>query len=92
MIIAFDTGSQIDHNNIAGNDEGMVVAYCTANVSNNWWGSADGPSGIGPGTGDILRLTDATAYYEPWLEKEVRVKLHGLFYTIVDILDGILTG
>ena len=88
ILVAFDTGSQIDHNNIAGNDEGMVVAYCTANVSNNWWGSSDGPSGVGPGTGDILRLTDATAYYEPWLEKEVRVKLHGLFYIITNLFFG----
>ena len=85
ILVAFDTGSQINHNNIAGNGEGMVVAYCTANVSNNWWGSADGPSGIGPGSGDILRLTDATAYYEPWLEKAVRVKLHGILYILRSI-------
>lgn len=87
ILVAFDTGSQIDHNNIAGNDEGMVVAYCTANVSNNWWGSNDGPSGIGPGTGDLLRTTDATVYFEPWLEKAVRVKLHGLFYLLLSMLN-----
>lgn len=85
ILVAFDTGSQIDHNNMANNEDGMVVAYCTANVSNNWWGSADGPSGIGPGTGDKLRLTDATAYYEPWLEKAVRVKLHGILYILGSI-------
>ncbi|UCF12046.1 MAG: right-handed parallel beta-helix repeat-containing protein [Thermoplasmatales archaeon] len=85
ILVAFDTGSQIDHNNIAGNEVGMVVVECTADVSNNWWGSADGPSGIGPGTGDILRLTDATVYYEPWLEREVRVKLHGILYILGSI-------
>jgi parallel beta-helix repeat protein len=87
ILVAFDINSQIEHNNIEGNDEGMVVAYCCANVSNNWWGSSDGPSGIGPGSGDILRLTDATAYYEPWLEKEVRVKQNGWIYLILILLN-----
>ena len=58
----------------------MLVAYCTADVRNNWWGSADGPSGIGSGTGDLLRINDATVYYEPWLEKEVNIKFNWLFY------------
>ncbi len=80
--IIFDTNSKIDHNNIEGNYEGMVVAYCTADVRNNWWGSADGPSGIGSGTGDLLRNNDATVYYEPWLEKEVSIKFNWLIYII----------
>ena len=37
----------------------------------NWWGSADGPSGIGPGSGDSIELSSTgTADYDPWLTHE----------------------
>jgi hypothetical protein len=34
----------------------------------NWWGSANGPSGIGPGTGDavVLESPAATPIFTPW--------------------------
>ena len=34
----------------------------------NWWGSANGPSGIGPGTGDavVLESPAATPLFTPW--------------------------
>jgi len=34
----------------------------------NWWGSADGPSGVGPGTGDavVLESPAATPIFTPW--------------------------
>ena len=85
IMVARSDGTQVDHNNIVGNNEGMVVVECTADAKENWWGSADGPSGIGPGSGDIIRINEATVYYEPWLEKAARVKLHGILYIIMSI-------
>jgi len=37
-------------------------------ASCNWWGSASGPSGLGPGTGDaVLKETGAaTPTFTPW--------------------------
>ena len=87
IIVARSDGTQVDHNNIVDNVEGMVVVECTVDAEDNWWGSADGPSGIGPGSGDIIRINDATVHYEPWLEKAVRVKIHGVLYIIMSILD-----
>jgi len=38
------------------------------NAENNYWGTADGPSGIGPGSGDPIEVTGTgTVDYEPWL-------------------------
>jgi hypothetical protein len=35
---------------------------------NNWWGAADGPSGIGPGAGDAIDVTGTGSVdYEPFL-------------------------
>jgi len=87
IMVARSEGTQADHNNIVDNVEGMVAVECTVDAKENWWGSADGPSGIGPGSGDIIRINDATVNYEPWLEKAVRVKLHGVLYIIMSILD-----
>lgn len=40
----------------------------TLNLENNWWGSADGPSGIGPGIGDSIILGGSgSADFFPWL-------------------------
>jgi len=35
-----------------------------ANATQNWWGSADGPSGVGPGSGDYV---SENVIYIPWL-------------------------
>jgi hypothetical protein len=34
----------------------------------NWWGSASGPSGAGPGTGDaiVVEGSAATPHFTPW--------------------------
>jgi len=47
----------ISCNNITGNASfGVKVNTATVteiiNAENNWWGAADGPSGVGPGSGD----------------------------------------
>ncbi len=36
----------------------------TLDAENNWWGSADGPGGVGPGSGDAV---SANVDFTPWL-------------------------
>jgi parallel beta-helix repeat protein len=56
----------VNYNNIVGNTYGLkrngMMPWVDA--LNNWWGSADGPSGYGPGTGDPITYQ---ALYAPWL-------------------------
>lgn len=41
----------------------------TVDVTHNWWGAEDGPSGEGPGSGaKIITGPATTALFEPWLE------------------------
>jgi hypothetical protein len=45
--------------------EGAEVALF---AENNYWGTADGPSGVGPGSGDsIVEVSTGTVDYDPWL-------------------------
>lgn len=37
-------------------------------ATNNWWGSADGPGGVGPGSGDNV---SGNVLYDPWIGKVV---------------------
>ena len=58
------------HNNNIFNNAGKGVWYIetiynvTIDATYNYWGSPDGPSGYGPGTGDEV---DVKIIYEPWL-------------------------
>lgn len=36
-------------------------------ATNNWWGNASGPSGVGPGTGDAIIDPDGVVIFEPFL-------------------------
>ena len=68
-------GNRIYQNNIYNNLVGLEARFCTeVNAINNWWGSKDGPSGIGPGSGDSIKVIEATVLYEPWLKRPVRSK------------------
>lgn len=43
-------------------------------AENNYWGAADGPSGVGPGSGDpIVESSTGTVDYNPWLTSPVSV-------------------
>ena len=65
-------GINIYQNNIQNNSVGLEASFCTeVNAINNWWGSSDGPSGIGPGNGDSIEVYEATVLYDPWLENPV---------------------
>ncbi|HEC75722.1 MAG TPA: PKD domain-containing protein, partial [Thermoplasmatales archaeon] len=64
----------IHYNNIYNNDE-----YGThnedaeiLNATYNWWGSPDGPGGIGPGSGDNV---SENIIYEPWLAEPVSINI-----------------
>lgn len=60
----------INFNNIVGNVEyGVYNEHSgeTIDAESNWWGSASGPSGAGPGTGD--NVSD-NVDYDPWLGDE----------------------
>ncbi|MBI4393608.1 MAG: right-handed parallel beta-helix repeat-containing protein [Euryarchaeota archaeon] len=65
-------GTAVTHtytgNNVAGNSVYGICACTTASLDlrNNWWGDASGPSGIGPGTGDVLTGPSGTLF-DPWL-------------------------
>lgn len=67
------TDVRLYNNNIQGNSTaGLRVisgGYSgTLNATNNWWGDASGPSGVGPGTGDAIVDPDSVVAFTPWLE------------------------
>jgi hypothetical protein len=49
-------------NNLPNGITNKAAALLVA--ENNWWGAADGPGGVGPGTGDPV---SANVDYAPWL-------------------------
>jgi hypothetical protein len=61
----------ISGNNVGLQHQGTEVALF---AENNYWGAADGPSGVGPGTGDsIVEGSTGTVDYDPWLTSPVGV-------------------
>lgn len=55
-------------NAFVGNTVGAYLPLNNTDVTDNWWGSASGPSGIGPGTGDALATAPGrTVHHAPWL-------------------------
>jgi hypothetical protein len=57
----------VNQNDIAGNNVWGAVNNGTNSLdaTENWWGSSDGPSGAGPGSGDAV---NENVTYDPWLE------------------------
>ncbi|MDM5281965.1 hypothetical protein [Peribacillus frigoritolerans] len=62
------------NNNIQGNANaglnivsGAYVSPRRLDATNNWWGSPDGPSGDGPGSGDAVFDPDNVAEFVPFL-------------------------
>ena len=57
----------IHYTNIVGNTEyGAYSDTVTLDATNNWWGDASGPSGVGPGTGDAV---SHNVDYDPWADR-----------------------
>ena len=81
-----DTGTvsdsvAVNQNAIAGNGDGVRNSSDqSVDASCNWWGSASGPSGTGPGTGDTVSIG---ATFVPWLTTDqldvdcAAVSVHG---------------
>lgn len=61
-----DGSNLINFNSIAGNTGFGVRSFdtVTVNAENNWWGACDGPSSVGPGSGDAV---STFVDYDPWL-------------------------
>ncbi len=56
-------------NCLVGNDTGFLHAG-TADLAfeSNWWGTADGPSGVGAGSGDAVAISGSGSVdFTPWL-------------------------
>jgi parallel beta-helix repeat protein len=56
-VFSNSTGAEAHNNNIEGNASfGMLVDGTSGvvNATDNWWGAGDGPSGVGPGSGDAV--------------------------------------
>ena len=56
-VFSGSTGAEAHNNNIEGNATfGMLVDGTSGvvNATDNWWGAGDGPSGVGPGSGDAV--------------------------------------
>jgi hypothetical protein len=67
--------NKVVNNNIHGNTNGARAWGCKVNVTYNWWGSADGPRGIGHGTGDpVIPVYNATMTFDPWLIQAVNTE------------------
>ncbi|AHG01788.1 hypothetical protein HALLA_00425 (plasmid) [Halostagnicola larsenii XH-48] len=60
----------VRQNTIADNGAGIkLYSSGTLEATENWWGDASGPSGIGDGTGDAIEVDgDGSVEYEPWLD------------------------
>jgi parallel beta-helix repeat protein len=66
-----DVSIIINENNIMNNSEyGIYYDYNYADVdaTNNWWGASDGPSGLGPGSGDNIGVRNID--FTPWLTEK----------------------
>ena len=59
------TGVAAHYNNIVGNTTGIQndSPTDTVDAEYNWWGATDGPSGVGPGSGDAV---STNVDYDPW--------------------------
>jgi len=68
------TGNEAFYNDIVGNVRAGLAngAAATWDARFNWWGNATGPSGDGPGTGDVLSYEDqgTNVTFDPWLRVE----------------------
>jgi hypothetical protein len=59
----------VNNNNITGNSVNGVTnkAAGILDAEDNWWGAADGPSAVGPGSGDNV---STNVDFDPWLSSE----------------------
>jgi hypothetical protein len=66
-ISADAAANTVSSNSISGNTigvDGSLITSGSLDAENNWWGAADGPSGVGPGSGDAVT---ANVDFSPFL-------------------------
>jgi len=73
ILSEYSSNTEIHHCNIYDNGNyGIRNRYSNheylINATYNWWGSANGPSDVGPGTGDAVT---SNVLYDPWLTEPV---------------------
>ena len=87
------TGITVNFNSIAGNSWYGVwnKGGETLDATKNWWGSAGGPGGAGPGAGDDI---STKVLYSPWLGAQLgtqpmswRVDSTGFIQDAIDTVD-----
>lgn len=62
------TAPHVARENVFLDNPGTIKARDTADLRENWWGDASGPSGIGPGTGGNLQaFPGGQPAFSPWL-------------------------
>ncbi len=69
-IVIGETQNVVDRNNIVDNSEFGLDTALSIDATNNWWGDPSGPSGAGPGQGDVVT---PSAQFDPWLSEPVDV-------------------
>lgn len=83
----------INNSNVVGNTDFGVKNDCTGvtvDATSNWWGASDGPSGVGPGSGDAV---SANVDYDPWLVRESSTaSATGTGTVTFAVDDGFITG
>ena len=72
ILSVFSSDNKINYNNLYNNGNGqssigMLAAGSIENATYNWWGSSDGPSGKGPGNGDVIGWVNGNIFFDPWL-------------------------
>ncbi|MEW6070322.1 MAG: right-handed parallel beta-helix repeat-containing protein, partial [Candidatus Thermoplasmatota archaeon] len=71
----YSSNNEVHYSNIYNNTDYGIYNYNTevthsVNATYNWWGSADGPSGIGSGRGNAV---SDNVLYNPWLTEPVKL-------------------
>lgn len=78
----------VNCNEISGNTYGINNSdgIGTLDAENNWWGAIDGPSGVGPGSGDSV---SNNVDYDPWIAHPfvTNVDTGETFCTIQEAID-----
>lgn len=69
-IVVGEADNVVHRNNIVDNAEFGLDTALEIDATNNWWGDPSGPSGAGPGQGDVVT---SSAQFDPWLTEPADV-------------------
>ncbi len=69
-IVVGEANNVVHRNNIVDNAEFGLDTALSIDATDNWWGDPSGPSGAGPGQGDVVT---SSAQFDPWLSEPAEV-------------------